>query len=441
MVADQEATRRFYEDVIGLPLVATWCESTTTAGSYCHTFYELDDGSCLAFFQFADPAIQAANATPSTSLFDHVALHATGDVQTAIEARAEAAGVGHLTIDHGYCRSLYVPDPDGLLIEITVDEPAAVAAAPERRTAAHDELARWLAGDHTRQQRLPNPLSPGATMRLANLDGRATIVVDGSGIDVAEASGGRFGPGLPAIYDDWTAFLAAAGGLAGGTATPLDESRLGPPSPSPTQVFAIGLNYKGHAAETGATIPTVPATFTKFQTCLTGPSGSIRLPSDNVDWEVELVLIIGARAEHVAEADGWSHVAGVTIGQDLSERVVQFQAGSQFSLGKSYAGFGPMGPWLVTPDELPEPDDLGLGCSIAGEVLQDSRTSDMAFNVAQLVAELSAVVTLLPGDVVFTGTPSGVGAARQPARFLRAGEALDTWIEGVGTMRHTFTAD
>jgi catechol 2,3-dioxygenase-like lactoylglutathione lyase family enzyme len=147
VVADQERTRRFYEDVIGLPLVDTWCEHDGTT-SFCHTFFELGDGSALAFFQFADPAVQAANATPSTSVYDHVALHATPEVQSAIEARAEAAGVPTLTIDHGYCTSLYATDPDGLVVEITVDLPDAVAGAPERRRKAHDELARWLAGDH-----------------------------------------------------------------------------------------------------------------------------------------------------------------------------------------------------------------------------------------------------------------------------------------------------
>ena len=148
VVADQEATRRFYEDIIGLPLIATWCEVDDAGGAYCHTFFELADGSSLAFFQFADPEVQAANATPSPSVFDHVALAATDDVQAAIAARADAADVGHLTIDHGYCRSLYVTDPDGLIVEITVDAPAASAAADQRRTVAHDELARWLGGDH-----------------------------------------------------------------------------------------------------------------------------------------------------------------------------------------------------------------------------------------------------------------------------------------------------
>lgn len=275
-------------------------------------------------------------------------------------------------------------------------------------------------------------------MRLANLDGRATIVTESGGVDVETASAGRFGSDVHALYQDWSAFRAAGDELAGPTATvqPIDESLLAAPSPRPTQIFAIGLNYKAHAEETGATIPTVPATFTKFQSCLTGPFAEVALPSAHVDWEVELVLVIGTRASRVAEADGWSHLAGVTVGQDLSERIVQFAAGAQFSLGKSYAGFGPTGPWLVTPDELARRDDLGLGCSVDGELLQASRTSDMAFGVGRLVAELSAVVTLFPGDVVFTGTPSGVGAARKPPRFLQPGNVLETWIEGIGTMRN-----
>jgi glyoxylase I family protein len=147
VVADQARTRHFYEDVIGLPLVDTWTEHDEGGGDFCHTFYELADGSCLAFFQFADPAVQAREATPSPSVYDHVALAATPEVQAAIGERAAAAGVGQLTLDHGYCTSMYLHDPDGLLVEITVDLPAAVAAAPERRTRAHAELDRWLAGD------------------------------------------------------------------------------------------------------------------------------------------------------------------------------------------------------------------------------------------------------------------------------------------------------
>jgi 2-keto-4-pentenoate hydratase/2-oxohepta-3-ene-1,7-dioic acid hydratase in catechol pathway len=277
-------------------------------------------------------------------------------------------------------------------------------------------------------------------MRLADHDGRATLLLEGGGVDVATASGGRFGPDIQALYDDWAAFVPFAEEVASGSPStaPVDEARFGNPVPRPRQVFAIGLNYRAHAAESGMEVPSTPATFTKFPACLTGPDAEVALPSGNVDWEVELVAVIGARADRVAEADGWAHVAGLTIGQDLSERVVQLAAGGQFSLGKSYRGFGPMGPLLVTPDEVDDPDDLGLGCAVDGEVVQQARTSDMVFSVPRLVAELSAVVPLLPGDVIFTGTPEGVGVRRSPPRFLRPGEALESWIEGLGRLRTRF---
>ncbi|MGH9113872.1 MAG: fumarylacetoacetate hydrolase family protein [Acidimicrobiales bacterium] len=183
-------------------------------------------------------------------------------------------------------------------------------------------------------------------------------------------------------------------------------------------------------------IPSVPATFTKFPACLTGPHDDVPLSGDTVDWEVELVAVIGSRADRVAEPDGWGHVAGLTVGQDISDHTLQFAAGGQFSLGKSYRGYGPTGPWLVTPDELADPDDLALGCAIDGEKVQDARTRDLSFGVPRLIAELSAVVPLLPGEVIFTGTPAGVGISRQPARFLRPGETLESWVEGIGTIRN-----
>ena len=171
----------------------------------------------------------------------------------------------------------------------------------------------------------------------------------------------------------------------------------------------------------------MPATFTKFPACLAGPYDDVTLSGDTVDWEVELVVVIGRRADRVAEADGWDHVAGLT-------------AGAQFSLGKSHRGYGPLGPVLVTPDELPDRDDLALGCRVNGETMQDARTGDMVFGVPRLVAELSAVVPLLPGDVIFTGTPAGVGLARQPARVLQPGDVVESWIDGIGTIRNRFTA-
>jgi 2-keto-4-pentenoate hydratase/2-oxohepta-3-ene-1,7-dioic acid hydratase in catechol pathway len=282
-------------------------------------------------------------------------------------------------------------------------------------------------------------------MRMANHAGRAVVVTgDALAIDVEAASSGRFGPDVASLYDDWDAFAAWAGALGtpdaadapAAESSPLDLALLGPPSPRPRQVFGIGLNYREHAAETRQEVSRIPATFTKFPTCLTGPYAEVTLPSTYVDWEVELVVVVGRRAHEVGVRDAWSHVAGLTVGQDLSERVVQRAAGGQFSLGKSYPGFGPMGPWLVTVDELDDPDDLELRCAVDDEVVQHARTGDMIVGVPGLIEALSAVVALLPGDVIFTGTPSGVGVARDPRRFLAPGQVVESHIEGLGTMRN-----
>jgi len=274
-------------------------------------------------------------------------------------------------------------------------------------------------------------------MKLANYDGRAALVIDDAVADVHDASGGRFGPDLMRVYDDWPAFVDFAAGVTAGTA-PLVEANLRCPVPEPRQVFAIGLNYRSHAEESGMAIPAVPATFTKFPASLAGPFDDVEIVGDTVDWEVELVAVIGTRADCVDVADAWAHVAGLTVGQDVTDRTLQFAAGSQFSLGKSRRGYGPMGPWLVTPDEVPDPEDLALRCSVDGETMQEARTSDLIFGVPQLVADLSAVLPLLPGDVIFTGTPEGIGATRRPPRFLQPGEVLETWIEGIGTIRNRF---
>jgi 2-keto-4-pentenoate hydratase/2-oxohepta-3-ene-1,7-dioic acid hydratase in catechol pathway len=220
-----------------------------------------------------------------------------------------------------------------------------------------------------------------------------------------------------------------------------DDPVLGAPVPSPRQVFAIGLNYRSHAAESNMALPEHPLVFTKFPSCIADPVVCVDLPDGNVDWEAELVVVMGQTAHQVAEHDAWSYVAGLTLGQDLSERQLQLAGGApQFSMGKSYSNFGPIGPHIVTPDEFDDPDDIEISCRLeGGELLQKGRTSDLIFPVAMLIAELSAVCTLWPGDLIFTGTPAGVGAARTPPRFLTPDDVLITSAENIGELRTTFT--
>ncbi len=205
--------------------------------------------------------------------------------------------------------------------------------------------------------------------------------------------------------------------------------------PRPPQVFGIGLNYRDHAEEAGLELPKDLLVFTKFPSSITGPHAEVSLPSDRVDWEVELVVVIGTEGHQVSVDRAWDHVAGLTVGQDLSERQVQFTSKPpQFSMGKSYPGFSPIGPWLVTPDDIGNPDALSIRCSIDHETVQDGSTADMVFSVAEIIARLSAIVTLLPGDVIFTGTPAGVGATRTPPRYLKRGEVLTSTIQDIGEL-------
>jgi 2-keto-4-pentenoate hydratase/2-oxohepta-3-ene-1,7-dioic acid hydratase in catechol pathway len=278
-------------------------------------------------------------------------------------------------------------------------------------------------------------------MRIANVAGRLTVVTPAGGIDVEHASGGRFPADPAAVYDRWAEFTTWADEVEAVGATTIDEESLGAPSPRPAQVFAVGLNYGAHALEAGYDIPEVPITFTKFPTCITGPHGDLPIPGDTVDWEVELVAVVGKRASHVAADDAWSYVAGLTVGQDYSERRVQTLGQTpQFSLGKSFPGFGPTGPWLVTPDEFDDVDDLGLACTVNGELMQSGRTRDMIVSVPGIVSRLSAVCPLLPGDLIFTGTPEGVGSGRTPPIYLRPGDEVVSTIEHIGAIRQRCVA-
>ena len=277
-------------------------------------------------------------------------------------------------------------------------------------------------------------------MRLGNLGGRAVLISGSMATDIANATKGALGPSLASIFECWDDFLIAAKEIDTTGGRDISPEELGSPAPMPRQVFAIGLNYRSHAAETGIAIPTVPAAFTKFPASLSDPFDEIELSSETVDWEVELVVVIGRRADRVPVESAWEHVAGLSVGQDISDRTLQFAAAGQFSLGKSYRGYGPIGPWLVTPDEFDDPDDLEMSCSVNGKVVQSDRTSDMVFSVPQLITELSEILPLLPGDVIFTGTPAGVGFVRQPSMFLAPGDVIESWIEGIGTIRNTCRA-
>jgi 2-keto-4-pentenoate hydratase/2-oxohepta-3-ene-1,7-dioic acid hydratase in catechol pathway len=280
-------------------------------------------------------------------------------------------------------------------------------------------------------------------MRTANLDGRLVLVDEDGVVDVEEASGGLFPADAQAVFDRWDEFRAwaASAAVADQPRAPFKEQELGPPVPRPRQVFAVGLNYADHVAESRLETPSDPAVFTKFPTSLAGPYDTVTLPSALVDWEVELVAVIGRETYRVAAENAWDHVAGLTLGQDLSERGVQLRGPApQFSLGKSFPGFSPTGPVLVTPDEVDQPDDLALGCAVDGETVQESRTSQMIFSVPEQIARISAICRLLPGDLIFTGTPAGVGGARDPRRFLAPGQELRSWIEGIGELRNPLIA-
>jgi 2-keto-4-pentenoate hydratase/2-oxohepta-3-ene-1,7-dioic acid hydratase in catechol pathway len=276
-------------------------------------------------------------------------------------------------------------------------------------------------------------------MRIGTINDRPALIREHGHCDIATASGGGFSPDALALLDRWEEFRGWAAESAGQLAwAPFTDDQLGPPVPLPRQVFALAVNYKDHAAEATTELPEYPIVFTKFPTCITGPYSDVVLPSNRADWEVELVVVIGRRAHGVSAADAWQYVAGLTVGQDISERRVQFRKpGPHLAMAKSFPTFGPTGPWLVTPDEFANPDDLRLTCAINGEPMQDSRTSMLIFGVPALIESVSTMVPLLPGDLIFTGTPAGVGSTRDPRRYLAPGDVISSEIEGVGGMRNT----
>ena len=284
-------------------------------------------------------------------------------------------------------------------------------------------------------------------MRIANLNGRAALVAEGRALDLATASDGELPSDPSALYAHWDAVLAWAAGKNPATdpaAVAYRTAELGAPSPRPSQVFGIGLNYADHAREAGLELPTAPVVFTKFSSSVVGPDVDVTLPGDTVDWEAELVVIIGRGGRSIPASEASDRIAGYTVGQDLSERTVQWQGSpAQFSMGKSFEGFAPTGPVLVTGDEL-DPANLRITTTVhhggGSTTMQDSRTDQLIFGIPELVARLSQTVELRPGDLIFTGTPHGVGAAMKPPRFLQDGERVITEIEGIGAIEQRFHA-
>ena len=270
--------------------------------------------------------------------------------------------------------------------------------------------------------------------RLANVGSRGALVDGDHYYDLEGLADGALGSDPMAALTSPGLLAELASDLDGRQPTGLvAEAILDPPVPRPRNSYGVGLNYRSHAEEASMEIPDVPLVFTKFPSCITGPFDEVRLRSDRCDYEGELVVVVGPGGADIDPADAWDHVVGLTVGQDVSDRHAQFMTQPpQFNLGKSFDTFGPIGPVVVSPDCFDDPDDLALTTHVNGESRQDDRTSNMVFPVADLVAFLSRITTLATGDIIFAGTPDGIGAAQ--GLFLADGDVITTTIDGIGTM-------
>lgn len=281
-------------------------------------------------------------------------------------------------------------------------------------------------------------------MKIANLGGRAHIVTPNGGIDVAAASMGHFSSNpkelvvrVPELCVWFEGADMALDPSLSTTGLQADLSKLDAPIADPGQIFAIGINYPGHVQESGMEVPEHPMVFTKFPSSLAGPDAHVPLPSGTVDWEVELVVVIGEPGRNISKDKAMNHVAGYCVGQDYSDRISQFVTDpAQFCMAKSFEAFSPIGPWITTPDEV-DVSSLRLTCANAEEVLQDGNTADLIFDVPTLIAHLSSVCELRTGDLIFTGTPEGIGAVRTPPKFIKDGWSITSSIEGLGSIKNT----
>lgn len=268
-------------------------------------------------------------------------------------------------------------------------------------------------------------------MQLAMLNGKVVIHEDGTFYEALGCPTNLRGVGIASVLGDLSTI--SKGEVI---ATP---ERFEAPFPRPEQLFAVGLNYRNHAHEMNLPLPVTPMVFTKFPSCIGDPNTSVAIPGDTTDWEAELVIVVGRSGRNIALDDAMSFVAGYMVGQDISERTVQMSSTpAQFSLGKSYENFAPMGPWFTSADEIIDPNALQITCSLNGEMMQNESTNDMAFSVPEIVSYISSVCELRSGDLIFTGSPAGVGQGQNPKRFLVDGDVLETTISGLGTIRNHF---
>lgn len=272
--------------------------------------------------------------------------------------------------------------------------------------------------------------------RLANIEGRAALVSGDAYYDLEDISNGDFS-GDPMQALERLSELSALGAQLDNLepSGQLADVELGPPVPNPKNCYAVGLNYRNHAEESNMDIPPVPMVFTKHTSCISGPTANIEMRSDYVDYEAELVAVIGKPGKDIARDDAWQHVAGLCVGQDISDRPMQFSAAPpQFNLGKSFDTFGPIGPVLTSLDSLDDYRSMEIQCDVSGELRQKDNVDDLIFDIPFIISYLSEIVTLNTGDVIFTGTPAGVGVI--DGKYLRDGEILTTSIAGLGTLRN-----
>jgi len=221
-----------------------------------------------------------------------------------------------------------------------------------------------------------------------------------------------------------------------------DDTRLGCPVARPSKIVCVGLNYAKHAKETNAAIPSEPILFLKSTTSIVGPNDAIIIPKNSVktDWEVELAVVISKRASYVEEQDAMNYIAGYCLHNDVSERAFQLERGGTWDKGKGCDSFAPLGPWLVSKDEIPNPHHLRLWLSLNGKIVQDSNTDDLIFNVPYLISYISQFMTLLPGDIISTGTPAGVGLGMNPPLYLKPGDVVELGIDGLGKSKQIAAA-